>query len=214
MKKTVYLLLALIAASFAACNKSDDSVFLQGLWAMYQDGNADMKNGAKGNFSVWGYFKTHVYQQNVDGEYKNGIVWSLEDPSDISGTSYDYTYENGKLSYNGITVPVTVVDDNHIIIDGTSHWTRLVDWFSGYYDPAQIDLSKYNAHADSACWRMAEKSYNGIAYENIWANEYDIAASAKLRLETAKVKGNAVAYTWEKTKVTDKDHCGTTPSKE
>lgn len=214
MTFTPLALSMLIAMSFTlvACHEKDETTELQGLWAKYEDGTNNIKNGYNGTITLMGFYRTHIYQQNVQGKYIDGVVLSLEDKDNNNSTTYDYSYKNGELTYNHTTVSVKLEDSNHLLMDGTIHWTKLKDWLNGYYEPEQIDLSKYEAHADSACWRLTAKNAGVSMSEYMWGNEFDIASTAKTRLITAQAKGTLVSYTWEKSATSTKESCGVAPS--
>ena len=77
----------------------------------------------------------------------------------------------------------------------------------GANDPDSIDLTKYNPQDAPSCWEVTSKSHGASATEYVWANEYTVAAGAKLGLEAAKVQGVSVSYSWASVSAADQDAC-------
>ena len=74
-------------------------------------------------------------------------------------------------------------------------------------DPDAIDLTKYNPQDAPSCWEVTSKSGGVSATEYVWANEYTVAAGAKLGLEAAKVQGVSVSYSWASVSAADENAC-------
>ena len=209
MKKYFYVLMAVIAIGSMGCSKVDDSYVLQGTWASYADKTGQIADDSKGEFLVWTFYRDRIYQECIQGLYETGVIYGIQDAKNAKNDiTYDYTYQGQKLSYNKVEVPVTVKDDDHIIIDGSTHWTRLKGMKTPvYFDSNQIDLSKYEADGDSACWQLSKKSNSKIEVTYLWANEYNVASEAISTIKTAQAQGKEIACFWTKVNSDTKDAC-------
>lgn len=209
MKKCFYLLLGVIAMSSVACNKVDDSYYLQGAWARYDDQPSQIVNGTKSEYVVWVFYSAHFSQEFVKGKYENGVIYGLRDEARQSeNATYDYTYKNNKLTYNKTEVTITMEDDTHFVVDGTVHWTKLKEVKTPVFDEAaQIDLTKYDAKGDSTCWLVYKKFKNRTETLYSWGNEYNIASDVKLALSTAQAQSTELSCYWDMVNAATKTAC-------
>ena len=208
MKKFFCLLMASIAVSFMSCTDESDANFIQGIWAMYENGTSNIENGSSGNFVVWVIDANQIHQQSLYGIYKDGVISGFEDSSMKVDISYNYTYRKGKLSYNDAEASVTIEDNDHITLAGMTHWTRLkdVEILKGYYNnPDRINLNNYDPYADSSCWAITCYSGTASTTEYTWSNEYWVAAGCKLALEM--LQGTDIAYSWHAVAASDEADC-------
>ena len=206
MKKCFYLLTVLVVMSFVSCSDKTDLSMLQGVWASYEEGTNTIESGKKGDFLVWTFYQEHLYQQCVQGKYEASVLSGYEDDKNAkNGITFDYTYQDGKLSYNKAEVSVVFDDDDHITVDGTKHWIKLKDLVIGFNKAEQIDLAKYNQQADSMCWSLTqyETGLTRITYS--WTNEYGVAANTKKTLET--MAGSDAVYYWQRVNADSKSSC-------
>ncbi len=209
MKQFFYIVLALIAFSSVACNKIDESYYLQGTWARYDDQTTPIVSGTKSEFVVWTFYSSHLNQQLVKGKYENGAIFGLIDETrQAENTTFDYTYKDKKLTYNKTQVEIDLVDDNHFVVDGTVRWTKLKDMKTPVFDDAaQIDLSKYNIKGDTACWLVYKKYNTKTETRYMWGNEYDIASDVKLQLSAAQAQSTELACYWDLTTYSNQLAC-------
>lgn len=207
MKKFFCLLMASIAVSFMSCTDESDANFIQGIWAMYEDGTSKIENGYQGHFVVWVFDANQIHQQSLRGTYKDGVISGFEGTSTKVDISYNYTYRKGKLSYNDAEASVTIEDNDHITLAGMTHWTRLKDLviLKGYNDPDQINLNNYDPYAESSCWAITCHSGGAEATEYTWSNEYWVAAGCKLGLEM--LQGQGISYSWYAVSASSEDAC-------
>ena len=207
MKKYFCLLMASIAVSFMSCTDESDANFIQGIWAMYENGTSNIENGSSGNFVVWVFDANQIHQQSLSGTYKDGVLSGFEDSSMKVDISYNYTYRKGKLSYNDAEASVVIEDNDHFTLAGMTHWTRLKDLviLKGYNNPDQINLDKYDSNAAESCWAITCRSGAAESTEYTWSNEYWVAAGCKLALTI--YAGTDVAYSWYKVSAPNEDAC-------
>ena len=74
-------------------------------------------------------------------------------------------------------------------------------------DPDAIDLTKYNPQDAPSCWKVTTESKGVAVTEYVWANEYTVAAGAKLGLTAAKTEGVSVTYSWSTASATTEKEC-------
>lgn len=74
-------------------------------------------------------------------------------------------------------------------------------------DPDSIDLTKYNPQDDPQCWEVKCTSKGFTATTYTWANEYFVAAGAKLGLTAAQKEGISVTYSWSTVSAANEQAC-------
>ena len=74
-------------------------------------------------------------------------------------------------------------------------------------DPDAIDLTKYNPQDAPSCWKVTSETKGIAVTEYVWANEYTVAASAKLGLTAAKTEGVSVTYSWATASASTEKEC-------
>lgn len=74
-------------------------------------------------------------------------------------------------------------------------------------DPDSIDLTKYNPQEEPACWEVTCTSKGASATTYTWANEYLVAAGAKIGLTAAQKEGVSVSYSWSKVSAENEQAC-------
>ena len=74
-------------------------------------------------------------------------------------------------------------------------------------DPDAIDLPKYNPQDPAQCWEVKCTSKGVTATTYTWANEYFVAAGAKLGLTAAQKEGVSVTYSWSTVSASSEKEC-------
>ena len=74
-------------------------------------------------------------------------------------------------------------------------------------DPDAIDLTKYNPQDAPSCWKVTTESKGVTATTYTWANEYFVAAGAKLGLTAAQKEGVSVTYSWSTASASSEKEC-------